>query len=1235
MIFLKVGLIGSILDDFPDFNVTRKHGNITVQSIYTISDEKEKEYELPRAMVGFPPSSTELPNSSGEMTSEPDKAYAPSLPIEETKSPILPGTSLQSSKVAPMQVAQKESSSGFMLLSVKHHSRKRSDRYPCYSQAAALEPCLDDSCIARSSPDLNHRGARGNSCEYGRSQFTSTASLEAEEYDDEEDGTSSHSEPNEGALGADVPLSSVRKSSMVYPHSDLVQIAQAKRLGYVNGRLSTPQSAGLLTPVAVSAFPSDLVGQSVQSDGWTVSNNALLPGVRATVSTPGARTSDCTPLPLNVQPPQPADRRPPADRQSDLTPEEVEGPSNLPCTRQPLRPSTMDADTPCNINPSEPRPTDYQSFSNIPSNIYVKSSVPNQKTESPIPRDFVPQTLPFTPSMQSVIQATSETANEPLRPSSDTQNARSSIFSALSVLLQPASRFRKTRIRETVEQWNSNRLCLHDCRLKAVPDWVSDLSTKPDAFSQDHIIVEQGRCVYCFVPSGAGGQCAKKQHRVSSRFSPANEGVAPNQEPSQPLSESAFTHHSLISGFLQAAAAAYQTCSMQGYNTRSLTSAWDNGLRVPSSISPGHLGLPRRPLIGKHLRGRASSDSEPPIVAAAFHHNEEEDAVAGPSNPTSFTPGHQSDLTEMFEGRSTATLHLGIASTSTDTASAQSSEELESATQMRVTKGGTAKITDPSAAYLRRYASERQQSQFGSDDQICSICTKDPAHTNVLGRASSLGPDYDAHRPQPSITADEDVAELAEKSNISETQFAPPASPVGGSRTAQLPSTSAGTTGPAEKNTDEPFKFPYARIQPVLSEFLEKEGAPLLDIKKLLCSSCLSYWILFVSFVANKPRSPSCQEFSQSRFRPCQDSESSSDTVPKPQSSSVCDNANLVAIDRVQSENKIAGHSERASSMGPSSTLPDRPSMPPAPTLPPELNRPGQDELQATTSQQQQQLTERVESRLLQSMDVIGLAIVNTFRNELLHLISENTDLRAQQQNLVYENLSLQCYQRAFQELQGYIPVDLWERLNTRVQLEIQQVLQAAVLDVQARSAPPVSQFVQQPQQTLPAQQPQQQHDQLASVLELLVNLGQGGVGAAQTSSASTLGILQNRSQSPLQHPPTPIAQVLPGSSLASSVLPPATSCSQQTQVHLLSTAPPLQQVPEQPYPQSPSAAAAAAQIHFPASSAETMNPSLPTNSSPVHHQLIDCNAALIPPTSVVTGALPNPASAPAPPSEK
>ncbi|VDM01047.1 unnamed protein product [Schistocephalus solidus] len=884
-------------------------------------------------MAGISSSSTELPTSSGEMTSESDKAYVSSLLIEGNNAPILPETSLQPPKVVPMQVAQKESSSGFMLLSVKHHSRKKSDKYPCYSQATAFERCLDDSCIIKSTQDLNHRGARGNSYDYGRNQFTSTASLEAEEYDDEEDGTSSQSEPSEGILGVDVPVSSVGKSSVVSPHFNLVQMAEANRLGYVNGQLNSPRSAGLLTPVAVSALPNDLMGQNVQSDGWTVSNNALLSDLKATMNTPGARTLDRAPVPLDVEAtPQQDDSRYLADRQPDLSSEELRESSNLPGTRQLPRPSKTDADTPCNINPSEPFSNDYQNFSNIPSNNYVKSFVPNQKQESPTSRDFVPQTLPMTPSMQSVIQETREATNEPPRPVSDTGNPPSTIFSALTVLLQPASRFRKTRIRETVEQWNSNRLSLHDCRLKAVPDWVSDLSTKPDNLAQHRPIVEQGRCVYCFVPSVVGGQCTKKQHQVSSRLSPASGGATLTQDSSQPLSGNVITHPSLVSGLLQAAAAAYQTCSLQGYNTRSLISAWENGLRVSSSISPGNLGISRGPLVGKHFKDRASSESEPPAVVAVIQRNDE-DAVTGPSNPTSFTPGHHSsELTEMFEGRSTATIHLGIASTSTDTASAHSTEELETIAQLRSTKGSNAKITDPSAAYLRRYASEMHQSEFGSDDQTCARDTKDPTRVNLLGQASSLEQNYDTHRLQPHFADDETVADLAEKSNISETQFAPPASPVGGSKTAQLPSTSTDTAGPAEISTGEPLGLPYARIQPVLSEFLEKEGAPLLDIKKLLCKGDSLYGrsnltqavLASLTASSSSPTLPTSlgfppadvaadaleagpsQELPQSRFKPHQDSESSANAVPKSQSSNGCDTANGIVADHIHLGTQIA-----------------------------------------------------------------------------------------------------------------------------------------------------------------------------------------------------------------------------------------------------------------------------------------------------------------------------------------
>ncbi|KER29520.1 hypothetical protein T265_03893 [Opisthorchis viverrini] len=51
--------------------------------------------------------------------------------------------------------------------------------------------------------------------------------------------------------------------------------------------------------------------------------------------------------------------------------------------------------------------------------------------------------------------------------------------------LQPASRFRKARIHETVEQWSHGRASIHDCHLKAVPDWVWDLQKKSSTLEQD------------------------------------------------------------------------------------------------------------------------------------------------------------------------------------------------------------------------------------------------------------------------------------------------------------------------------------------------------------------------------------------------------------------------------------------------------------------------------------------------------------------------------------------------------------------------------------------------------------------------------------------------------------------------------------------------------------------------------------------------------------------------------
>ena len=124
----------------------------------------------------------------------------------------------------------------------------------------------------------------------------------------------------------------------------------------------------------------------------------------------------------------------------------------------------------------------------------VSAALPESNHSQPA----IPTTLPHSLTNASIEQL----GGEHLRSVSDAP-LTNSLLPSLTAPIQPASRFRKARIHETVEQWGSNRLSFHDCRLKAVPDWVSYLQTKPnETFSNQ--IAQRGRCLYCFVPGNFG-----------------------------------------------------------------------------------------------------------------------------------------------------------------------------------------------------------------------------------------------------------------------------------------------------------------------------------------------------------------------------------------------------------------------------------------------------------------------------------------------------------------------------------------------------------------------------------------------------------------------------------------------------------------------------------------------------------------------------------------------------------
>lgn len=72
--------------------------------------------------------------------------------------------------------------------------------------------------------------------------------------------------------------------------------------------------------------------------------------------------------------------------------------------------------------------------------------------------------------------------------------------------LQPASRFRKARIHETVEQWSLDRFSVHDCHLKTIPEWVKELQRKSAAYEETltNAINSKVRCISCFTINANG-----------------------------------------------------------------------------------------------------------------------------------------------------------------------------------------------------------------------------------------------------------------------------------------------------------------------------------------------------------------------------------------------------------------------------------------------------------------------------------------------------------------------------------------------------------------------------------------------------------------------------------------------------------------------------------------------------------------------------------------------------------
>ncbi|CAH8452129.1 unnamed protein product [Schistosoma turkestanicum] len=141
--------------------------------------------------------------------------------------------------------------------------------------------------------------------------------------------------------------------------------------------------------------------------------------------------------------------------------------------------------------------------------------------------------------------------------------------------LQPASRFRKARIHETVEQWSYGRFSVHDCHLKAVPDWVSELQKK--SFVCEKAVTtlanKKIKCLSCFIPKGTKEKEPSILPRATHDSAHAGVTVAPRP---------GHVHEEVDA--LENELEAQSMILSNGFAVTNLFSFWNDGLRIHSQV---------------------------------------------------------------------------------------------------------------------------------------------------------------------------------------------------------------------------------------------------------------------------------------------------------------------------------------------------------------------------------------------------------------------------------------------------------------------------------------------------------------------------------------------------------------------------------------------------------------------------------------------------------------------------
>ncbi|CAH8456925.1 unnamed protein product [Schistosoma margrebowiei] len=556
--------------------------------------------------------------------------------------------------------------------------------------------------------------------------------------------------------------------------------------------------------------------------------------------------------------------------------------------------------------------------------------------------------------------------------------------------LQPASRFRKARIHETVEQWSYGRFSVHDCHLKAIPDWVSELQKR--SFVREKAVTtlanKRIKCLSCFISKGT-------EDKESSVFPRATHDSAH-------VGASVDTHsrhsHKEVDA-LENELEAHSMVLSNGFAGTNLFSFWNNGLRVHSQV----------PFAATHIRS-----SEPVYDSCGNRDNTSQDVIELECKDQSACAvnGHYEH------------------SDSVDSLSQRENRIQGDKIEFPDSSSIPLYASDPATAYLRRqnmgisnYVNKlsivTELEQHYDDSATAPLKTSNMA---TLTKSDSTYTDSKEVSNRTSECGNSHIHEICCcKTSEAISNNAPPVSPNSSfvpNRPHQIPlelQISAEISKsrlrlldllPDDDNNLGRECTNILSIDPNVQRLINTEGAKLIN----KCESEYSFSKSNNSGGFSMKSLKNSGSYSQS----CRRSKSFDD-------SSCISRLNRIKNNRLYNSDIVKRTCAPLTVNNVTSS-----GSPKGIKFPSDF---AEEVEYYQNSRESSLLSDRLEARIRASMEAIRSTLVNSFRDELATVLAENVNLRSEITRLNSELTLIRSYQHAFFAIRPFVPPGLWENI--------------------------------------------------------------------------------------------------------------------------------------------------------------------------------------------------------------